>query len=153
SARSPSMSPSSTGSQPGGRWYIISFRTSASARGRLPGRIIRSWLLSFHSRAITLAISLRTPRVTWKPSMVVQSSYSRSNTSGWLGYARHKRSKYRPPLRLARQLGSLGDVGVREGPANGVAAGRIPHRLEQPPPHDLERFLGGHRLPQGLHPT
>ena len=48
--------------------------TPPSYSGRLPGRIIKSLLSSFHSRWITFAISLSTPRVRWKPSMVVQSS-------------------------------------------------------------------------------
>ena len=38
-----------------------------------------------HSRWITWAINRSTPRVRWKLSSEAQSSYRRSNTSGWIG--------------------------------------------------------------------
>ena len=38
-----------------------------------------------HSAWITVFISRSTPRVRWKRSRLDQSSYSRSNSSGWIG--------------------------------------------------------------------
>ena len=40
----------------------------------------------FHSSEITSDMSRSAPRVRWNPSIVDQSSKSRSNSSGWIGY-------------------------------------------------------------------
>ena len=54
-------------------------------------------------------------------------------------------------LRLGRQLGALGDIGIGERAADRLAGLRVAHRLEQPPADDLERLFGGDRLPERLH--
>ena len=56
---------------------------------------------------------------------------------------------------LGRELGSLRAIEVGEGARGHVAlleGVRPGERLEQPPPHDLEAFLGRRRPPRRLHP-
>ena len=56
-------------------------------------------------------------------------------------------------VRLRRESSAFVAVEFREGSADLVAGAEVADRLEEPAPHDLERFLGGHGLPQRLHAT
>ena len=53
-------------------------------------------------------------------------------------------------LRLGGQVVAVGDVVVRKRPAHRLHRQLIVDVAEQAAAHDLERFLGGHRLPQRL---
>ena len=53
-------------------------------------------------------------------------------------------------LRFTGQTGPFGSIGVGKGAADLFSVGKVPHRLEQPSPHNLKRFFGGDRLPQRL---
>ena len=54
---------------------------------------------------------------------------------------------------LGRKLLVLGPIELREGPCNHIPVlelRRVRERLEEPPPHDLETFLGTRRPPRRL---
>jgi hypothetical protein len=51
---------------------------------------------------------------------------------------------------FGRQFHAPGNVCVGEGAANRRAHFRVADRLEEAAAHDLERLLGGDRLPKGL---
>lgn len=69
-------------------------RTTVSSSGSLAGRMTGAWSLRTHSACTTAAIIRSTPRVRWNRSRVDPSLWSRSNTSGWIGYAAVMRRVY-----------------------------------------------------------
>src|SRR5690606_13368363 len=56
-------------------------------------------------------------------------------------------------LRLLREVVTVGRVKVSISAANTLCRKPVVDRGEQPTPHNLERFLGGYRLPERLHAT
>ena len=85
-ALGPSTSDLMTGSQPSSRYFFSSLATEPESMGRLPGMISSDWSPRCHSWEMAVAMSRSTPRVRWNLSSADQSSKSRSNSSGWIGY-------------------------------------------------------------------
>ena len=81
------MSASITGLKLSSRYCAISDSTSSASSGTPPGMISGAGSSRSHSAWMTADISRSTPRVRWNRSSVDQSWYSRSNSSGWIGYA------------------------------------------------------------------
>ena len=90
----PSMSASITGLKLSSRYCEISVSTSSASSGTPPGMISGAGSSRSHSSWMTADISRSTPRVRWNRSSVDQSWYSRSNSSGCIGYADLIRSSY-----------------------------------------------------------
>ena len=57
------------------------------------------------------------------------------------------------PPGFRRELGSFGHIGIGKGATDRLTSLLVTHRLEQSPPHDLERFFRGDGLPKRLHAT
>lgn len=81
----PSTSVSMTVFHESCRYCEISEFTDDTASGSDPGMISGPESSPTHRAWTTAFISRSTPRVRWKRSRLDQSSYSRSNSSGWIG--------------------------------------------------------------------